>query len=115
MSKRPPVEELDAALAGDLMELTPLGAGQEVGRSCLYLTFKGKTVMVRGLSSHCARPPFGTVQFENVLVPARPLCALVKLSTFAGQSILQIFTALSHVYHTPCDTSRYPIHSRADV
>eukprot|EP00959_Pyramimonas_sp_CCMP1952_P085370 1785350-Pyramimonas_sp.AAC.1 len=30
---------------GDLMELTPLGAGQEVGRSCLYMTFKGKTIM----------------------------------------------------------------------
>ena len=47
-SKHPPQgEELDAAAAGDLMELTPLGAGQEVGRSCLYLTFKGKTIMVR--------------------------------------------------------------------
>jgi len=32
---------------GDLMELMPLGAGQEVGRSCMCLKYKGKTVMVR--------------------------------------------------------------------
>eukprot|EP00894_Picocystis_sp_ML_P003991 jgi/Pico_ML_1/54508/g4845.t2 len=30
---------------GDLMELMPLGAGQEVGRSCMCLKYKGKTVM----------------------------------------------------------------------
>jgi cleavage and polyadenylation specificity factor subunit 3 len=30
----------------DLMEITPLGAGNEVGRSCIILKFKGKTVMV---------------------------------------------------------------------
>ncbi len=37
-----PVEELD----GDVLELTPLGAGNEVGRSCILLEFKGKKVMV---------------------------------------------------------------------
>ena len=31
--------------ADDVMEITPLGAGQEVGRSCLYLKYKGKTIM----------------------------------------------------------------------
>lgn len=30
----------------DLLTITPLGAGSEVGRSCVYMTFKGKTVMV---------------------------------------------------------------------
>ena len=29
----------------NLMEITPLGAGQEVGRSCLVLKYKGKTIM----------------------------------------------------------------------
>jgi cleavage and polyadenylation specificity factor subunit 3 len=29
------------------MRITPLGAGQEVGRSCILLEFKNKTVMVR--------------------------------------------------------------------
>ncbi|KND04435.1 uncharacterized protein SPPG_00164 [Spizellomyces punctatus DAOM BR117] len=31
---------------GDIMRLTPLGAGQEVGRSCLLLEYKGKTIML---------------------------------------------------------------------
>eukprot|EP00242_Pyramimonas_sp_CCMP2087_P007356 CAMPEP_0198208964 /NCGR_PEP_ID=MMETSP1445-20131203/12302_1 /TAXON_ID=36898 /ORGANISM="Pyramimonas sp., Strain CCMP2087" /LENGTH=702 /DNA_ID=CAMNT_0043882573 /DNA_START=71 /DNA_END=2176 /DNA_ORIENTATION=- len=43
MSKRK--ENVGEGDVGDLMELTPLGAGQEVGRSCLYMTFKGKTIM----------------------------------------------------------------------
>lgn len=30
----------------DQLVITPLGAGSEVGRSCVYMTFKGKTVMV---------------------------------------------------------------------
>ena len=30
------------------LEVMPLGAGQEVGRSCCHVTYKGKTVMVRG-------------------------------------------------------------------
>eukprot|EP00899_Mesostigma_viride_P015640 jgi/Mesvir1/24077/Mv10799-RA.1 len=29
----------------DLLEITPLGAGNEVGRSCVVLTYQGKTVM----------------------------------------------------------------------
>eukprot|EP00271_Cylindrocystis_brebissonii_P008932 TRINITY_DN2346_c1_g2_i1.p1 TRINITY_DN2346_c1_g2~~TRINITY_DN2346_c1_g2_i1.p1 ORF type:complete len:714 (+),score=162.17 TRINITY_DN2346_c1_g2_i1:418-2559(+) len=35
-------ELLDPA---DKLEITPLGAGSEVGRSCVFLTFKGKNVM----------------------------------------------------------------------
>ncbi|KAJ3148057.1 Cleavage and polyadenylation specificity factor subunit 3 [Geranomyces variabilis] len=31
---------------GDIMRMTPLGAGQEVGRSCLLLEYKGKTIML---------------------------------------------------------------------
>lgn len=32
---------------GDKLDVTPLGAGNEVGRSCVYMTYKGKTVLVR--------------------------------------------------------------------
>ena len=31
---------------GDQMVITPLGAGSEVGRSCVHMTFKGRTVLV---------------------------------------------------------------------
>jgi cleavage and polyadenylation specificity factor subunit 3 len=30
----------------DYLEFTPLGSGNEVGRSCHILKFKGKTIMV---------------------------------------------------------------------
>ncbi|KAI9177674.1 hypothetical protein LWI28_017979 [Acer negundo] len=31
---------------GDQLIITPLGAGNEVGRSCVYMSYKGKTIMV---------------------------------------------------------------------
>ena len=30
----------------DLLRVTPLGAGQEVGRSCIFIEFKGKKVLL---------------------------------------------------------------------
>jgi cleavage and polyadenylation specificity factor subunit 3 len=30
----------------DLLEVTPLGAGSEVGRSCILLKFRGKTILL---------------------------------------------------------------------
>lgn len=33
-------------LGGEKLEITPLGAGNEVGRSCIVLQFKGKTIML---------------------------------------------------------------------
>ena len=30
----------------EVLEVIPLGAGQEVGRSCIIVKFKGKTIMV---------------------------------------------------------------------
>ena len=32
---------------GDILEIMPIGAGSEVGRSCILLKFKGKHIMVR--------------------------------------------------------------------
>lgn len=34
-------------LGSEKMKITPLGAGSEVGRSCIIVEFKGKTIMVR--------------------------------------------------------------------
>ena len=41
----PVVASSSAASGANTMEITPLGAGQEVGRSCLVLKYKGKTIM----------------------------------------------------------------------
>lgn len=35
-----------ASREGDQLIITPLGAGNEVGRSCVYMSYKGKTVLV---------------------------------------------------------------------
>jgi hypothetical protein len=34
----------------DILEIMPIGAGSEVGRSCVVLKYKGKTVMVGNTS-----------------------------------------------------------------
>lgn len=36
----------DDILGSEKMKITPLGAGSEVGRSCIVVEFKGKTIMV---------------------------------------------------------------------
>ncbi|ORY51891.1 cleavage and polyadenylation specificity factor 3, isoform CRA_b [Rhizoclosmatium globosum] len=52
MSKRPHPNQQTASDtaaaqdASDILRITPLGAGQEVGRSCLLLEYKNKTVML---------------------------------------------------------------------
>ena len=33
-------------VGGDYLEITPIGGGGEVGRSCILLSFKGKKIMV---------------------------------------------------------------------
>ena len=33
-------------MSGDYLEITPLGAGNEVGRSCIYLECKGRKIML---------------------------------------------------------------------
>eukprot|EP00898_Chlorokybus_atmophyticus_P007094 jgi/Chlat1/7386/Chrsp6S07417 len=50
MAKRKDVSGDDGAEAAasgaeDVLEITPLGAGNEVGRSCVHMTFRGKTVL----------------------------------------------------------------------
>ena len=40
----------------DLLTITPLGGGAEVGRSCIVVEFKGKTVMVRLNLEHTSPP-----------------------------------------------------------
>lgn len=37
----------DDSLGSEKMRIKPLGAGNEVGRSCIIVEFKGKRIMVR--------------------------------------------------------------------
>ena len=57
--------------ASNTLEVTPLGAGQEVGRSCCLLKFQGKTVMFDsgihpGYSGHVSLPFFDHVDLATV-------------------------------------------------
>jgi cleavage and polyadenylation specificity factor subunit 3 len=66
-SKR--VAEFAAVNDDDLLKITPLGAGREVGRSCILLQFKGKTIMFDcgvhpGFSGRRAMPYFDSDQCE---------------------------------------------------
>ncbi|KAG8098975.1 hypothetical protein GUJ93_ZPchr0013g35467 [Zizania palustris] len=38
--------QASGAREGDQLLITPLGAGNEVGRSCVYMSFKGRTVLL---------------------------------------------------------------------
>lgn len=43
----PSLKRRDAPVSreGDQLIITPLGAGNEVGRSCVYMSYKGKTIL----------------------------------------------------------------------
>ncbi|XP_055823083.1 cleavage and polyadenylation specificity factor subunit 3-I-like [Solanum dulcamara] len=56
---------------GDKLVITPLGAGNEVGRSCVFMTFKGKTIMFDcgihpGYSGMCALPYFDEIDPSSI-------------------------------------------------
>ena len=52
---------------GDQLVITPLGDSNEVGRSCVYMSFKGRTVLVR---THLSPPPNPTTYAVPSLAPA---------------------------------------------
>ncbi len=57
----------------DTLQITPLGAGSEVGRSCILLAYKGKNVMLDcgihpGLSGMASLPYFDEVDLSTVRV-----------------------------------------------
>eukprot|EP00127_Corallochytrium_limacisporum_P004179 Clim_evm124s157 gene=Clim_evmTU124s157 len=65
-------EDVNAEFSvGDQMIFTPLGSGQEVGRSCHILSFKGKTIMLDcgihpGMNGIAAMPYFDEVDPAKV-------------------------------------------------
>jgi hypothetical protein len=83
MSKRAAEVPPDAAAGGvsapgasassvvDTVEITPLGAGSEVGRSCILVSYKGKNVLLDcgihpGLSGIASLPYFDDVDLATV-------------------------------------------------
>ncbi|KAJ1727444.1 endoribonuclease ysh1, partial [Coemansia biformis] len=58
-----PIEDED-----DLLRITPLGAGREVGRSCILLQYKGKTVML-DCGLHAGREGMNSLPFLDSVDP----------------------------------------------
>eukprot|EP00126_Sphaerothecum_destruens_P012540 Sdes_comp21491_c0_seq1m20114 len=66
MSAKRPAQ---SAPVSDLMVITPLGSGQEVGRSCHVLEYKGKTVML-DCGIHPARTGLAALPYFDEIDPA---------------------------------------------
>lgn len=43
------IEPITKRIDEDILQIFPLGGGQEVGRSCIMIKFKGKLIMVKFL------------------------------------------------------------------
>lgn len=99
--KRDAPEGVPAAEEGrgsaDTLEVTPLGAGSEVGRSCILLSYKGKNVMldcgihpglVRERWELCGallaalRPAASPALFSLSLLLTRPQAGMASLPYF---------------------------------
>lgn len=60
-----------AAASDDVLRVTPIGAGNEVGRSCIILSFKGKNIMLDcgihpAYQGIAALPFFDEIEPENI-------------------------------------------------
>ncbi|KAK0074865.1 hypothetical protein PV325_007697, partial [Microctonus aethiopoides] len=70
-AKRKAMDNQVPSEESDLLSIKPLGAGQEVGRSCIMLEFKGKKIMLDcgihpGLSELDALPFFDLVEADEI-------------------------------------------------
>ena len=80
MSKRAAGASEEAARGSvDSLEITPLGAGSEVGRSCILLSYKGKNVRLAcgshpGLAGLASLPYFDDVDLSTVRSRTRNNC-----------------------------------------
>ena len=66
-SRKRPAEEM--IVEEDKLIIQPLGAGQEVGRSCIYLKYKGRKILLDcgihpGMNGHDSLPYFDLIQNE---------------------------------------------------
>jgi cleavage and polyadenylation specificity factor subunit 3 len=64
-------ETSNVAVGSDMMEITPLGSGCEVGRSCIVVKFKGSTVMFDcgahpAYTGHAALPYFDEIDPSEI-------------------------------------------------
>ena len=67
----PDIEQVDGNQGDNAVSVTPLGAGQEVGRSCIIVKYLGKTIMMDcgihpGYSGHASLPFLDEIDLAEV-------------------------------------------------
>ena len=89
MGEKRPVEELS-----DELTITPLGAGQEVGRSCILLQFKGKRVLL-DIGIHPGLSGLEALPFIDVIDTSQIGGCLISLNSLNNSSRLSIMFSLN--------------------
>ena len=69
MGEKRKAEDIAAVEQSDILKLTPLGAGNEVGRSCILLEYKGKTILL-DCGLHPAYSGLSALPFFDDIDPA---------------------------------------------
>lgn len=95
---------MERTIQGEKLEIIPLGAGNEVGRSCIILKFRGKTVMFDcgihpALSGQNALPAFDEIDVEKIdllLVTHFHLDHSGALPYFLTKTVFKGITYMTH-------------------
>ena len=76
-------------LGSEQLTITPLGAGSEVGRSCIVVRFKGKTIML-DCGIHPAHSGLAALPFFDEIDPES--VDLVLITQYISRINYQIYT-----------------------
>ena len=63
------IKKRSAPISDDTLEVMPIGSGNEVGRSCVVIKFKGKTVMF-DCGIHPAKSGLSALPYFDMIDPA---------------------------------------------
>ncbi|CAB0034831.1 unnamed protein product [Trichogramma brassicae] len=103
-TKRKQVEGMVPSEENDLLTIRPLGAGQEVGRSCIMLEFKGKKIMLDcgihpGLSGMDALPLliFGALPWFLLKTSFKGRCFMTHATKAIYRWLLSDYIKVSNI------------------
>ncbi|OZJ05276.1 hypothetical protein BZG36_01937 [Bifiguratus adelaidae] len=91
MAKRPAELEIPVADENDLLQITPLGAGNEVGRSSILVQYKGKTVLLDA-GVHPAYDGLASLPFFDEMDPSEvDLLLVTQQLSFGSCGVSTLF------------------------
>ena len=119
MEKPPkPAPGLTKLVGSDLLEIVPLGGGNEVGRSCIMVKFRGKLIMVAAAHQldcgiHPASNDISALPFFDLIDPAEvDLVLVTQYASFPASPFLTPASTSTTAERSPTSpsapTSRRP-------